>query len=113
MVNVAGLEGTRYRARVLDFWNVIDAVGSFGGMLLAGIAGWVAYRLFKVESLRDQKAEEFRREQAEEKKQDQAAKVGLWYDIDAGKMVVLNASSLPIYAVEAHCLINDAASLPE
>src|SRR5688572_3368147 len=81
-----------------DFWSVIDAIGSFGGMVLAGIAGYVAYRLFKVESERDRKVELLQARQAEESMRQQAASVGFWLD-PSGSAHIFNASPLPIYDV--------------
>ncbi|GAA1423075.1 hypothetical protein GCM10009662_82670 [Catellatospora coxensis] len=68
-------------------------------MVLAGVAGYVAYRLFKVESERDRKADYFQKELAEEKSREQAASVGFWHDYEKRTIAVLNASKLPIYAV--------------
>ncbi|GAA2352259.1 hypothetical protein Cme02nite_26030 [Catellatospora methionotrophica] len=75
-----------------DFWSVIDAIGSFGGMCLAGVAGYVAFRLLKVEFERDKKAQEFLYQQ-------QASSIGFWRDGNRHCVVVLNASPLPIYHV--------------
>ncbi|MFC7246042.1 hypothetical protein ACFQO7_26495 [Catellatospora aurea] len=80
-------------------WNVLDAVGSFGGMILAGIAGYVAYRLFKVESRRDEIAQQFHSDQAQERAREQAAHIGFWWDDEMSGLVVHNASALPIYEV--------------
>ncbi|WP_212829925.1 hypothetical protein [Catellatospora sp. TT07R-123] len=82
-----------------EFWGAIGAIGSFFGMILAGIAGYVAFRLFRVESGRDLKADEFRREQAEELVRHQATRIGFWVDSDAKQVVVLNSSELPIFRI--------------
>lgn len=71
-------------------WEIIDAIGSFGAMILAGIAGFVAYRLFQVESKRDERLEQLALEL-------QANSVGVW--IDNGKLVAANLSPLPIYGL--------------
>ncbi|MBQ1052110.1 hypothetical protein KBX50_27095 [Micromonospora sp. C51] len=81
------------------FWDVIDAVGSFGSMVLAGAAGFVAYRLYSVESERDLRAEELQRQQAADRLRQQAAGVGFWHDAARDTYCVFNASSLPIYQV--------------
>ncbi|MEV4411410.1 hypothetical protein [Catellatospora sp. NPDC049609] len=82
-----------------DFWSVVDAIGSFGGMVLAGIAGYVAYRLFMVESERDRKADAIQRQQIIDKLREQAASIGFWQDIKTGHLCIFNASPLPIYRI--------------
>ncbi len=71
-------------------------------MILAGVAGYVAYRLFKVESERDQRAEQARRQQMADQARDQAARIGFWKDNRSDVIKVLNASSLPVYDAELH-----------
>ncbi|MEU7855218.1 hypothetical protein [Nonomuraea sp. NPDC049141] len=67
--------------------------------VLALVAGWVAYRLFKIESGRDEKARE-------EARRAQAVKVAAWFadSPDGGEefvpgALIRNASDLPIYNV--------------
>lgn len=59
-------------------------------MILAGIAGFIAYRLFKVETERDEKREQ-------DALQQQANSIGVWTDDQ--KLIVANLSGLPIYDV--------------
>ncbi|MDI1463231.1 hypothetical protein QEZ54_19810 [Catellatospora sp. KI3] len=95
-----------------DFWSVVDAIGSFGGMVLGGVAGIVAYRLYKVESERDRQAELLRLEQAHERARHQASRIGYWYDTDERCLNVFNASSLPIYGIRV-VLRQDSTRLAE
>jgi hypothetical protein len=93
-------------------WEVLDALGSVGSALLAATAGFVAYRLYKIESERDRRAEMQLIRQ-------QAASVGVWIrdDVDAldrdedepeptpepeVTFVVANMSPLPIYRLSVH-----------
>ncbi|MFG1883234.1 hypothetical protein [Micromonospora sp. NPDC049102] len=93
-------------------WGVVDAVGSAAGALLAAIAGFVAYRLYKIESERDRRTEmQWARQQA--------ASIGVWIrdeveplDLDEDEpepisepeltFVVTNMSALPIYRLSVH-----------
>ncbi len=58
-------------------------------MVLAGIAGYVAYRLFQVESKRDERLEKLAFEQ-------QATSVGVWME-GTSKLIIANLSPLPVY----------------
>jgi len=76
-------------------WSMIGSLVSAGatllGVILAGFAGYVAYRLFKVESERDRQAVALLLRQ-------QAAAIGFWHD-DEGVWLLSNHSALPIYDI--------------
>jgi hypothetical protein len=87
---------------------MVDALGSAGSALLAGVAGYIALKLYKVESERDRRA-------ALRERSQQASLVAAWYgeyqreeyDLDddsyvgTTKLVVVNLSALPVYNVVA------------
>jgi hypothetical protein len=80
---------------MLGVWEIIDAIGSMLGALLAGIAGLVAFRLYKIESERDRVAAEVAIRQ-------QAASVAFWWDSPTSQLRVSNHSLLPIYFPSVH-----------
>src|SRR5687767_8359389 len=57
----------------------VSAMSTTMAAVLAGVAGAVAYRLYKVESLRDQEARDERRARLAGQRQGQASKVCGWY----------------------------------
>lgn len=67
-------------------------------MVLAGIAGYVALRLFRVESRRDLRQAERDEHVRQEARRQQASAVGVW--MDGGKMIAANLSGLPIYRLK-------------
>jgi hypothetical protein len=75
-------------------WSMIGSLVSAGatvmGVILAGVGGIVAYRLYKVETERDLRI-------AEEALRQQAAMIAFW--VRGGQVFVGNHSPLPIYNV--------------
>ncbi|BCB75231.1 hypothetical protein GCM10022251_34120 [Phytohabitans flavus] len=93
-------------------WEVVGALGSAGSALLAATAGFVAYRLYRIESERDRRTEMQLARQ-------QAASVGVWIRNDVEPLfrdedepepapepeltfVAANMSTLPVYRLSVH-----------
>ncbi|MGC4886686.1 hypothetical protein [Micromonospora sp. DT227] len=106
------------RAELGDLATWIGSLANIATLGLALLAGVVSFRVYKIESGRDQRAEDERRERAEDDRRGQADLVSVWYGRSSGKMVtqwaaigggeriflrwaahILNGSNLPIYDV--------------
>ncbi|MFI6266688.1 hypothetical protein [Micromonospora sp. NPDC051006] len=104
------------RAELGDLATWLGAIANLATVILAVVASLVGFRVYKIESGRDQRAEADRRERSEYERRSQAQLVSVWYGqsiqmefassgaeatkpVDKWAAHVLNASNLPIYDV--------------
>jgi hypothetical protein len=95
-------------------WEIVDAIGSLLSAVLAGIAGFVAFKLYGIESVRDKEAARLQQRRDADARQQQAAAVGFWEEWGGGEarggphgapapvtyeLTVSNHSNLPVYEV--------------
>ncbi|NUT21365.1 MAG: hypothetical protein HOV77_19500 [Hamadaea sp.] len=71
--------------------SLISAAATVAGVVLAAVAGLVAYRLFVLESARDRRDRDAAR-------REQAAKIWVWED-ESGLVSIINQSTLPVFDV--------------
>ncbi|MCX5070893.1 hypothetical protein OOJ91_34155 [Micromonospora lupini] len=116
------------RAELGDLATWIGAIANVATVVLALTASLVGFRVYQIESGRDQRAEEDRRERAEIERRGQAQLVSVWFDtstppkeIDTdarGRKIwpgivlpvdgaghLLNASNLPVHDAELHFVV--------
>ncbi|MBQ1019858.1 hypothetical protein KBX71_18595 [Micromonospora sp. D93] len=99
-----------------DVATWIGAVANVATVVLALVASLVGFRIYKIESGRDQRAEDERRERAEDQRRSQAQLISVWFaeatkkehtnwgksgtrEVKVWAAHVLNASNQPIYDV--------------
>lgn len=120
-----------FEAELGDLATWIGAIANLATVLLAVVASLVGFRVYRIESGRDQRAEGERRERAEDDRRGQAQLVSAWYgrslrpstgstsrssvvivNEEVWAVQLLNASNLPVYDVQVSLIKPDDSPAP-